>query len=505
LSASDPRPEAPISAIRPGTTVAVVGGGIAGLSAAWELSGSISSGTRIIVFDAASEPGGHLRSVDIGGRPVDVGPDAFLARRPEAVELCSELGLSETLVAPGSSTAFIWSRNALRRFPSGLALGVPTRLGPLARSGIVSTAGVVRAALDLVIPVRSNPGSPTGGGLQRSDRSVGEIVSSRLGREVADSVTGPLIGGINAGRIDDLSSEAVFPTLTDASRVRGSLMRALRASGAGGMPKPSTGTPGKEPPVFLAPGAGMASLPVALCAALRERGVDIRSECSVDRIDFAGRGQWVVTTRSSETSVDGLVVALPARTAAGFIGDFDADLAELLSGIEAASVVVVTLQLDREALARPHEGTGFLVPASCGKTITAATFLTTKWPHLALPDEVLIRASAGRYGDDRAIDASDDDLVRTVTGELEEILGPVGVPRRTVVSRFPKSFPQYRVGHLERVSAIETLASAKPAFALAGASYGGIGVPACIASGRRAARIVARALSSTGATTPSAP
>ncbi len=202
----------------PGATIAVVGGGIAGLSAAWELSGSITSDVRVIVFEAGSQPGGHLRSETIGGRPVDVGPDAFLARRPEAVELCSELGLSETLVAPGSSTAFIWSRNALRRFPAGLVLGVPTRLGPLAKSGIVSASGVARAALDLVLP---SPAQPDG-----SDVSVGEIVTSRLGRQVTESLSGPLVGGINAGRIEDLSSEAVFPALADASRRRGSLMRA---------------------------------------------------------------------------------------------------------------------------------------------------------------------------------------------------------------------------------------------------------------------------------------
>jgi protoporphyrinogen/coproporphyrinogen III oxidase len=505
LSAGELPADSPTPTIRPGKTIAVVGGGIAGLSAAWELSGSIASGTRVIVFDAASEPGGHLRSADIGGRPVDVGPDAFLARRPEAVELCRELGLSGTLVAPASSTAFIWSRNALRRFPSGLVLGVPTLLGPLARSGIVSTAGVARAALDVVIPTMSTARSQPEGGGKRSDRSVGEIVSRRLGREVADSLTGPLIGGINAGRIDDLSSDAVFPALADANNQRGSLMRALRVAGAGNMPKPPTGTPVQESPVFLAPAAGIASLPTALCVALRERGADIRPDNPVERIEFSGRGQWIVATQNSETSVDGLVLALPARTAAGFIENLDTNLAELLRGIEAASVVVVTLQLDRKALNRPLEGTGFLVPASHGKTITAATFLTTKWPHLAMRDEVLVRASAGRYGDDSPIDASDDDLVRTVTAELEEILGPLGDPRRIVVSRFPESFPQYRVGHLERVAAIETLAAARPAFALAGASYRGIGIPACIGSGRRAARSVARALSPTGATAPSAP
>jgi oxygen-dependent protoporphyrinogen oxidase len=478
----------PPSAIRPGATIAIVGGGIAGLSAAWEISRSGPSDVRVVLFEAASQPGGHIRSAKIGGRQVDVGPDAFLARRPEAVELCSELGMSESLVAPGSSTAFVWSRNALRRLPAGLVLGVPTRLGPLARSGIVSAPGVARAAVDLVMPSRA--------AADTSDRSVGEIVTRRIGHEVTDSLTGPLVGGINAGRIDYLSSEAVFPALAVASRRRGSLMRALRT--------PAQQEPAGWSPVFLAPGAGMVRLPETLSAALEERGVDIRSGDPVERIELGDRGQWLLTTRTSETAVDGLVVALPARIAADLINEVDAVLAGLLGGIETASVVLVTLQLDRKAVSRPLEGTGFLVPASHGKTITAATFLSTKWPHLSRPDEVLIRASAGRYGDDRAIDASDEDLVRTVTGELEGILGPLGEPRQVVVTRFPKSFPQYGVGHVSRVSAIESLAAEKPAFALAGASYGGIGIPACIASGRRAARNVAAALRPSGATAPSA-
>jgi oxygen-dependent protoporphyrinogen oxidase len=458
-----------------------------------------------VVFEASEQAGGLVRSERLAEQVVDVGADAFLARRPEAVALCAELGMSESLVSPRSQTAFVWSRNALRRFPAGLVLGVPTRLRPLASSGIVSPGGVARAALDLVMPTRRPASEPVG-----SDRSVGEIVSRRLGQEVVDSLTGPLVGGINAGCVDELSAEVVFPALAEANRRGGSLMRALRPSPGSDTPQPSGGGPGAtvpESPVFLTPVSGMASIPERLAAQLAERGVEIRVADPVERVDSGSdrnAGQWVVRTQTSETVVDGLVVAVPSRIAAGLLDNVDSQLATLLRGIETASVVVVTLQLGRGSLRRPLDGTGFLVPASHGKTVTAATFLSTKWQHLARPDEVLLRASAGRYGDNRAIDTGEDELVGIVRRELGEILGPLGDPQQVLVSRFANSFPQYRVGHKDRVSAIESKAAENPAFALAGASYGGIGVPACIASGRRAARNVARALQASGATAPSA-
>lgn len=518
-----------------GKTVVVVGGGISGLSAAWELSSRAEAGTRIVVLESTDRLGGLLRSESIGGRQIDVAADAFLARRPEAIDLCGELGISEELVSPSSSHASVWSRGAVRRLPEGLVLGVPTRIGPLARSGIVSMAGVARAALDLVMPARQERSSPP------PDESIGEIVTRRLGRQVSDLITGPLVGGINAGRVDDLSAEAVFPALIDASRRGGSLMRAVRrASG----PDPSTASQSAstqgarsesagsraDMPVFLAPRAGMASLPGVLSEALRGRGVELLTSQPVESLELTsgevtsgGRASgggtggdtgahWTLTTPTQQLQADGVVIAVPARTASILLGEIDGALATLVGGVTTSSVVLVTLELDQESLIRPLEGNGFLVPAGRG-LVTACTFPSSKWPHLAREGEVLVRASAGRAGDERVVSMPDEEIVSEVLGELERMLshvgrldafeglagfGALGEPRQVVVTRYPQAFPQYLVGHAGRVAAIEKAAAALPALALAGASYRGIGVPACIASGRRAARLVADAVGSAG-------
>jgi len=483
------------------TTVVVVGGGISGLSAAWELSSSSPPGTRIFVLEASPRLGGNLRSSEVGGRVVDVGADAFLARRPEALELCKELGIEETLVAPGSQTASVWAKGALRPLPAGLVLGVPTRIGPLARSGIISPLGVARAGVDLVGSLRPDAGSAT------EDRSVGDVVASRLGSEVRDLLAGPLVGGIHAGRADDLSAEAVFPALLEASRKKGSLMRALRQPG--GPTRAGSGSPDESPPaptggaqtgaspVFFSPVSGVASIPEKLTAALRARGVEVLTSQPVERVRCAGGADsraWSVSGSSMDIAADALVMALPSKAAAGLLGEVDAELAGLVGGVPSASVVLVTLQIDPGSLRGPLGGTGFLVPAVGGGLVTACTFLSTKWPHLKREGDVLIRASAGRAGDDRALSMGDEELVRSVLGELQKMIGPFAEPREVIVTRYEDAFPQYLVGHTARVSAIEAAAARLPAFSLAGATYHGIGIPACIGSGRRAARLVLAAL-----------
>ena len=242
----------------------------------------------------------------------------------------------------------------------------------------------------------------------------------------------------------------------------------------------------------------MASLPEALCSALRSKGVELVTSAPVERIQPGENGTWTVATPSMELAADALVVAVPARAAAGLLADVDAELAGLVGSVTAATVVVVTLQLDAAAVRIPLSGTGFLVPAVGGGLVTACTFLSTKWPHLAREGDVLIRASAGRAGDDRATSTADGELVETVRVELEQMIGPIGEPRQVLVTRFPDAFPQYGVGHVSRVSAIEAAADRLPGLALAGATYHGVGVPACIGSGRRAARRVLPALRVSG-------
>ena len=516
-------------------TVSVIGGGITGLAAAWQLATTLPQGAQVVLLEADTRIGGKLRTGDVGGRPVELGADSFLARRDEAVTLCHELGLGTDLISPGSSRAYVWARGMLRPLPSGLAMGVPTRIGPLARSGICSLAGVARAALDLFVPpvtrrsptddTRTSPAQRTGDtagasdaqGSEREvethetagDQSVGSVVRRRLGNEVHDRLVDPLVGGIHAGPADTLSAAAVLPVLLRADSQPGSLMRALRATspssgpslgsarravsaGAGEAPASGAEAPAApaQTPVFMTVRGGLQRLVDRLAAELEERGVEIRLGTSAQGLDrLEGPSQtprWSIATARGNVVADGVVVAAPAGIASGLLRKHDPSLAGLLDGVPYASVTLVTVRFPRGAVGSPLEGSGFLVPASKGGLLTACTWLSSKWPELDRPDDVLVRASMGRYGDDRSAEMSDAEVVEHTLRELHQMLDLRGEPLETVVTRWPGAFPQYLVGHLERVQAIEERAARHRGLALAGAALHGVGVPACIGSGRRA-------------------
>jgi protoporphyrinogen/coproporphyrinogen III oxidase len=478
--------------------VAVVGGGIAGLSAAWELA--CRGEQHVVVLEASGRAGGKLRTAEVGGHAVDLGPDAFLARRPEALSLCRELGIADELVAPGSRRAYVWSRRRLRALPDGLALGVPTRPGPVIRSGILSLSGLARASLDLL-----GRWAPGGSDVVLADRSVGDIVGRRLGRQVVERLVDPLVGGIHAGPVDELSAAAVFPPLFDAARAGGSLVRALRAVAPSG---------GSGDPVFLAPVGGLGRLVDALGDALVSKGVDLRTSSPVAtlRNDFGsdtgigtgtgsdtgtgtgtGPGRWLLSVGGavpSELEADAVVLAAPAPETARLLAPLDSPAAAVLAAVPYASVALATFVFPASAVGRPLDGTGFLVPATEGWLTTACTWTTTKWPHLRSHGDVIVRVSTGRYGDDRPGALDDTALVSAVLDELRPVLELSAPPSAQAVTRWPDAFPQYTLGHLERLELAETRAAALGSVALAGAACRGVGIPACIGSGRRAARRV---------------
>lgn len=426
------------------TRVAVVGGGIAGLAAAWYLH---REGVDVTVYEADDRLGGKVSTVDFGGRRVETGPDAFLARRPEATEFCRELGLGDDLVSPANAKAYLWLRRRLRPLPTGLALGVPTDLPAVVRSGVLSARGVARAAIEPLLPSRSCDG----------DQSIGELVRSGFGDEVFDRLVDPLVSGINAGRADDLSAEAVTPQLAAAARSSRSLLLGLRAA------RPAD----SDAPVFLTVRSGLGSLVDRVAAELP----DVRTSCPVRSLD--------------ELDADAVIIATPAFSAAELLRDIAPAAAEELHAIEYASVVLTLLSHPADGVSRSLDGSGFLVPRPEGRLITACSWASSKWPHWGQEGEVLFRVSAGRAGDDRAIRMADDELVARLHAELSEAVGLRAPPTASVVARWPRSFPQYAVGHLDRVARIE--AALPPHIAVAGAAYRGVGIPACIASGRAAA------------------
>ncbi len=519
----------------PSNTIVVLGGGITGLAAAWELSNGAPGDTRIVVLEQGESLGGKLQASTVGGRLVDVGPDAFLARRPEAIDLCKELGIGADLVAPGAEGAYVWARGRLRRLPEGLAMGIPTRWVPLARSGILDLPGLARAAVDL-LPTGLAKRNPTGHSRVGRDTSVGELVRLRLGDQVATRLAGPLIGGINAADIDLLSAQAAFPSLLDASRDPGSLMRSLRPRPGPGPHAPSSSAP---PPAagqslrvassrqdlphgaatFLTLRTGLSSLAARLGSALVARGVDLRLGSAAHDIqaieaayhagtpesrgpspDPGGLRQrpggseqstgWIVRSTSGDIAASGVVVALPAFEAAAVLRSTSADLADELDTIRYSSVSLVTLSFADTAIPDLPRGTGFLVPADAGMIITACTLLTSKWPLLKQPGLSILRASVGRDGDDRHLSIDDEELVEKVLHDLRAVLGVRARPEEALVTRWPRAFPQYQVGHYARVARIDSLVAALPGLALAGAAYRGVGIPACIGSGRHAARVV---------------
>jgi protoporphyrinogen/coproporphyrinogen III oxidase len=447
-------------------TLAVVGGGISGLAAAWE---GVRRGADVAVLEGSDRAGGVVATSPLGDVPVDEAADAFLARVPEAVDLCAELGLAGDLVAPATGTAYVWSGGALRRLPAEQLLGVPTDLEAVAASGILSTAGLARAHEDLTRP----DDRPEG------DEAVGALVGRRLGDEVLDRLVAPLVGGIWAGDCDRLSLQTATPALA-AARDRGpSLLRAAAAARAEAL---AAAAAAGDRPVFLAPRGGMGRLVGALVDALGSR---VRCGAPVSALSRVG-ARWRL--EPAGVTADAVVLATPAHRVGPLLADHAPGAAATLAGIGHASVALVGLVVPREAVDRDLDGSGFLVPRSAGRLVTACSWVSSKWAHLAGDgSSVVLRASAGHAGDERAATVDEDALVAGVLADLRDLMGLRGTPTAVRVSRWSRSFPQPRPGHLDAIDAVDAeLAARTPRLAATGAWARGVGIPACIRTARAA-------------------
>ena len=442
-----------------GPRLAVVGGGIAGLAAAWELRDRAD----VTVFEPG-HLGGKIRTTLFGGRPVDEGPDAFLTRVPAAVSLCEELELTEELVAPSAGRTLVWTASGLHRLPEGLVLGVPTSLRALAGSGLLSAAGMARAALDLALP-RSRLGA---------DVSVDELIGSRFGREVASNLVEPLLGSIHAAPTAELSTAATAPNLLAAARGSRSLLLGLRRQAGG---------PAGQGPIFLTPRDGLERMVERIVERLLTAGVVVEP-AGVDSVEPVHAGVLIDGER-----FDGAVLAVPAQEAAAILGHLaPAGLVD----IQTTDVVLTTLEVPAGQVSVGDDINGILTQPGRDALMTACSFGSSKWPQWrGADDRAVLRVSAGRHGDRRPMDLPDEELVSRLAVDLSRALGRPVEPLSWRVSRWPASFPLYRVGHLERVGSIDAeLSRSLPQVALAGASYRGAGIPACITGGREAARRV---------------
>jgi len=455
-----------------------VGAGITGLAAALRLTERPE--VDVLVLEGSADVGGKLRAGSVAGVPVDVGGEALLARRPEAVDLARRVGLADALTHPAPVGAGLWARERLRRFPRPMVQGVPADLRDLADTGILAPTELARAAAEPGLPSRPVPG----------DVSVGRFVRERLGQAVVDRLVEPLLGGVYAGRADELSWRACLPQLA-AALDGGSLVAAARRAA-----ETARATRDPAQPVFAGVDGGVHRLVDATRAAVERSGARIRTECMARELTRTTDGWRLVCgpTRSPElVDADAVLLATPAAATARLLASVAPYAAADLAGIDYASMAIVTLAVRRD---EPLPGSGFLAASGSLCAVKGATFSSTKWPWLAAaagavaPGLVLARASVGRRGDEALLQHPDSELVQLATADLAHVLGAsgqrLGEPVAATVTRWGGGLPQYGVGHLDRVARIRDQVARLAGLAVAGAAYEGVGVPACIASAERA-------------------
>jgi oxygen-dependent protoporphyrinogen oxidase len=462
--------------------VVVIGGGIAGLAAAFFLR---EAPCRVTVLEGSPRLGGKLSVSDIAGVMVDEGAEALLARRPEGTGLAVAVGLEGQLTWPGTTTARIWSRGRMCPMPRRQVLGVPADLAELAGTGLMSSDGMARARQDLGLPATARDG----------DVPVAAFVAARFGHEVVDRLVDPLLAGVYAGRSEELSFEATLPAVAAESRKHASLAEAAGAL----LPDPAAPGSPDPVPVFTTLTRGLGTLPAAVAAA---SGACVRTSATVRGLARTATG-WRLTVGSRHDeeylTADAVILAIPASPAARLLGGVPGASAAVtaLGEIRYASMAIVTLAYQAAAFPSPPQGSGYLVPAADGHPVKAVTFSTVKWPHLRDAGDGLhiVRCSLGRVGEESLLQSADAELAGLATADLAAATGAREAPVATRVSRWGGGLPQYTVGHLDRVARIRSAVAGQPGLVVCGAAYDGIGIPACVATAQAAAAQIAAHLS----------
>ena len=479
--------------------VAIVGGGIAGLAAAFELEKAGGSGTDVeyTLFESRERLGGSLASEDVNGVVLERGPDSFLTEKPAGAELCRELGLGDQLVPSNDANrkTYIVVKNRLVPLPDGLMFLIPTKLVPTALSGLFSPATKIRMALELLHPPR-----PSG-----QDESVAALVERHFGKEAVDRLADPLLSGIYGGDATQLSARTVLPKLVEMETEYGSLTRGMLAAhkqmrarmaaariadnGSGGQGQGGARPSGPRS-IFTTLRGGLQQMVDALEAQLNPGW--LRKSTAIDELERDGNG-WRVRFDSTSSYYDAVILASPAWAAGKLLAATDAALGDELSAIPYSSSITVNLVFDEAQLGPLPDGFGFLVPAVEGRAMLACTFVHRKFVGRTPTGKAVLRAFLGGAKNESLLDQSDEVLVATVRRELSEILGirvigPQIPAEATQVSRWRRAMAQYAVGHQERMKRVKEHVGALPGLRLAGNAYEGIGIPDCIRTGRQAAK-----------------
>ncbi len=480
--------------------IAVIGGGIAGLAAAHRLT-ELAPAARIALFEQSERLGGVLSTVHERGYQIEQSADNFITTVPYAVDLCRRLGLADELVGtnPKFRQTFVVHKGRLVKLPDGFLMMAPTRLWPLALTPILSPWGKARAALEYFIPPRAG----------HADESMAGFVRRRLGREAFERLVEPLVSAVYAADLERLSVEATLSRFRDMERQHGSLVRAMRRELAArrrqarserrNATTPTAKNPAAHTPdrqsgarysMFVTLRGGLERIVDAIAARLPKNAVKLNSP--VTRLERLERGGWMVfyggqAGQKQFERFDAVIIAAPSHVAADLLRPLDSRLAYDLSRIEHSGTAIVSLVYRRDQVGHPLDGMGAVVPAVEKSPILACSFSSQKYTHRAPDDDVILRAFVGGARAPEMAEMPDEQLLPIVIAELSHMLKTSGEPKFTSVAHWPRTMPQYHVGHKELVARIESRASELPGLALAGNAYHGVGIPDCIHGGETAA------------------
>ena len=479
-----------------GRRIVIVGGGITGLSAA---HAAIARGRekqavpRVTLLERSGRLGGNVVTDRVDGFVLDSGPDSWVVTKPQATALARELGLESQLVAtnPNNRRYYIGWGDKLHPVPEGMVLGVPTRVGPLVSTGLFSWGGKIRMGMEPFVKTRRFEGD--------DDESIGDFATRRLGREAAERLVAPLLGGISAGDAADISVRAAFPMLVAMEREHGSLVRGMLAARKARAKAGGAAGGGREGSAFTSLRGGVGDLSTALVDRLRTEGVTLRTGAVVEAVAIRtatvrerspGAPTWDVYLEGGERlEADAVLLAVPGYAATRIVHTIDEEIARTLSSISYGSTATVFLGYKRADVAHPLDGVGFVVPRAAGRPILASTWVSSKWDDRAPEGHVLLRAFFGGAWGDGALSEGDDALIRTARTELKTLMGLDAEPVLARVFRFPKASAQMKVGHLAMMRGLrEMLARVAPGLLVAGGGYDGVGIPDCIRQGSEAGR-----------------
>ncbi len=457
--------------------IAIIGGGISGLSAAFALEKHRRAGVAVeyALFESSPRLGGVLLTESIDGCLIEAGPDSFLTEKPWAADLCREVGLAEQLIASNDRDrkTYILVNGHLVPMPDGLMFMVPTKMLPAIWSPLFSTRTKFRMMREWFQSPRKSP----------ADESVASFVERHYGREVVDRLADPLLSGVYGGHADKLSLRAVLPRFAEMEASHGSLGRALIST------LQKTPKPAAPKPLFTSLKNGMQQMAGAIISHLPPSTLHINTPVqAIQQQDTS----WLVSAGYATDQFDAVILATSTPAAARL--GLPTQLTSALAAIEYTSSVTIAIAYDRQVRQSLPPGFGFLVPRSEGKRLLAATFVHNKFPHRAPPDRALIRCFLGGAHHPAILDQSDEEILRLAKQELRQILHLTAEPLFTRIYKWKDAMAQYNVGHIERINAIEQGCRDLPNLALAGNAYHGIGVPDCVRSGTEAANRILQTL-----------